>query len=911
MKKVLIIILLLIPLIISLTIDISSQIISSTMDITIEEIRLEGKSSVLPETVKINVTEYLESGKGYYVKAVILPDIAKKTGAVGWRSSAPDIAYVVEEEDDNKAATVYFTGEAFGLVKITCYSKKNNNVYDIAEFFVTGEDIYRMTVMQYGEATGKQSYDLGVGAEKLFVREVLPSAAITDKTTVWSSDNAAVATVDQSGVVKGVGNGTATITATVREVRSNGGERTHTSSVTVNVGNNASLVKKNYIVTAADGIDLAAYTTGATLTVTDGDGTLEGTVLSYGGATAGEVTLTATSGTATDTLTVRFTKGANELRMVGYDALKASAWAEKAYAGIGAIEFAFRAEVANEGYAGAAPSISYRSSDDGTLSLDADGRMIAKKAGVVTLTAEAAGFTAFALTVEVMQPIEHFSLALDNDNDARGIEGTVVFGNKFITVEADNTFGFTNTYKLEMAAVEPASAPREFNFTSSNTAYATVDDEGNVTFTDAAAGNEVTIYAYAKYTYGGASVRDSYTFKVVDGVNLGLGAPQTPEQHDDILYWQLRYFLMDAEYFSSGAASFQSCVMHSDIYYPVFGTKYARSDGLEMGCYAIVPFADVYGNGYRLDARDFVNEYDQLVLKYTGEANKALKLQNLTINPAIPPSNDNDWENLKALGGYAIRVIMDETYAEDGDELLLKYVTIQNSFNSVVTQCGKVTADGCLVKNTVSSAFMISAATGLYPDLTIRNCIVSNTLAPAVMVSADFLNRPAEEVGKAGKLTFEGKNYIYNWKRIKDTSLGILPEDAVAGLGGTINKEVSNIFKDVIANEQYDHIKVKAGEKGALRSDDYINLGVVMLGSWYNPRYFEVVCDDNEWDKIHCDISESTNWVLDLVGYEPLILYSSSKDADGNFNTQPTEEYAAASDGEGNPLWLLRLKGEA
>ena len=57
-----------------------------------------------------------------------------------------------------------------------------------------------------------KSVDLEVGDKVTVKTEILPKNAV-DKTLVWYSDNADVATVDQKGTVTAVGRGTATITA--------------------------------------------------------------------------------------------------------------------------------------------------------------------------------------------------------------------------------------------------------------------------------------------------------------------------------------------------------------------------------------------------------------------------------------------------------------------------------------------------------------------------------------------------------------------------------------------------------------------------------------------------------------------------------------------------------------------------
>ena len=74
-------------------------------------------------------------------------------------------------------------------------------------------------------ALNKTSLSLKEGESETLVATVSPDNA-TDKTVTWSSTNTSVATVDQSGRVTAIKEGTATITAKA-------GDKTATCAVTV------------------------------------------------------------------------------------------------------------------------------------------------------------------------------------------------------------------------------------------------------------------------------------------------------------------------------------------------------------------------------------------------------------------------------------------------------------------------------------------------------------------------------------------------------------------------------------------------------------------------------------------------------------------------------------------------------
>jgi uncharacterized protein YjdB len=79
-----------------------------------------------------------------------------------------------------------------------------------------------------GVAVSPTSASVNVGATTQLTATVAPSNA-TNKTVSWSTSNAAVATVNSSGLVSGVAAGTATITVTTQD-----GNKTATSAITVN-----------------------------------------------------------------------------------------------------------------------------------------------------------------------------------------------------------------------------------------------------------------------------------------------------------------------------------------------------------------------------------------------------------------------------------------------------------------------------------------------------------------------------------------------------------------------------------------------------------------------------------------------------------------------------------------------------
>ena len=152
-------------------------------------------------------TGYTITGKGDYKNnSIFLPAAGsfryfdKKVNDAGsygnyWSSSGSGSAW-----------SLYFTS-------VSQYVDHNNRKFGYSVRAVLRENVIPVTALTLSKT--EASIDAG-NTETLSVSSVTPSDA-TDQTVTWSSDNTAVATVDENGVVTGVSAGTATITATAHD----------------------------------------------------------------------------------------------------------------------------------------------------------------------------------------------------------------------------------------------------------------------------------------------------------------------------------------------------------------------------------------------------------------------------------------------------------------------------------------------------------------------------------------------------------------------------------------------------------------------------------------------------------------------------------------------------------------------
>ncbi len=956
MKKILIGLLICIPLIIVFAIDVSGDIIATSTDIQIEEITLYHDGTLLDDVINVEINDYVD--RAYRIEAVTYPAIAVQE--LLWESSAPGIAQVDANGD------VRFTGKAFGEVKIFCRSKNNVTIYATATFYVSGTKLYAIEIVKQGESEYKSELSVNLGDSLHLSKVVLPAPAIKEKKIAWTSSNASVATIDGNGIVSTVATGVTTITASVYEPET--GE-TLTSSVTLTVNATTKLLKKNSLVIASDSVDVSnyAFTSGLELLEVQGDAVVDGEILTYTGTAKGEVTLKVKKGEKQEDLKVRFTKGEIELSIKNLDVLQSNLWASGAFVNLNSYEFTVEAVVANDDYVGSVPTFTYRIEDPSILVRESDGSLKGTASGTTSIVVEATGFYSFTLPVEVKKPIEYVSITIDNDEDERGIEGTRVWGDKFAvdteklpeyatldTVwrpNAEFRYGYVNQYKFEIKTVYPADADRTFTYYSTNEDYATVDANGVITFKEAAIGNEVGIFMYAKYSYGANSAYDGYVFKVVDGINLGyeydgsedfLNLEKLTNKQAEVNYDLAMMFayMMEGWYFNydrpeectdGKQLKKENLIMQCDIYYhPDHWEPYALTS--------------LYGNGFTLDGRFKTKDNESCLIKMTRSLGGDVVFQNVVLNSATPPSDTSDWKNLKEKGGYIANIghmmwedmeyyfdrgdvwITDEKLDENGKRIIretnvtFRYCQIQNTFNSIVVKRGNVLVEGCMFRNTASASIMYNpqyASTKYNKDktsLTVRNCIFANSLAPSIMVTPPFVGNAEKHVYANPEtalmdVKIEGKNYIYNWKKIGDIDLALLEENSLPGtLSTTINNEINDVFRSVLAREEYDDLKVKNRETGSARKDDYVNLTFCAFGIWYDASNVPLSFNQDEWKVINIDPKEMGGTV-GLIGKNPMQLlmnYSS----DETFNTMPGENYDTAHDEDGNPIWMLRLRGE-
>ena len=144
---------------------------------------------------KTDVTAQM-SLQRFQLKSTILPQSAGVDTSVTWASLDPGVVTV----DQNGLVTFVAPGETY--VSVTANADTTKVAY--CKFIITQQ--------VDGITLDFERADLSVGDEFRITYLINPANA-TNQNIIWSSSNVSVATVDETGLVKAVGNGSATIVA--------------------------------------------------------------------------------------------------------------------------------------------------------------------------------------------------------------------------------------------------------------------------------------------------------------------------------------------------------------------------------------------------------------------------------------------------------------------------------------------------------------------------------------------------------------------------------------------------------------------------------------------------------------------------------------------------------------------------
>ena len=893
MKKVIIAILLLIPILVILTISASGLLIASAfVDIPAESIVLKHSG----EEVKSEeiILEEQNPLKKYMLFCEVFPGIA--TDEMIWASSDENIVEVIPSDSRKDAAEITF--KDYGSVDVTCTSKKNTSISARVTFYVTGK---LPGYIVFGDYSGETFESLTMRRYDVtsVLASVKPAISVRGAKVQWSSSDTSVVKVDNNGVLTALKEGNATITATVTTTK------TVSKELPVIVTGTSVLTQKT-VYSAEDSFDVSPYLTAAA--------TVEGGTLRdlsrLGYFETEEVTVH--FGDDTEMLTVVRVPSDKSVVIENLHELKKGALSS--FISLGSSNVELRAIALD----GSTSPVTWHSTDTAVIRVE-NGRLYAAGSGSAEVFAALSGYESERVTVRVTSTVDDFILSERDYLDKVGLLQERVFGN--YTYQDGQ---YTREYALTVRSFPEGASIESYTFESANREVATVNDSGVVTFAEDVQDKSVTIIATA-YNQEGLPVRRSYTFRMVNGVNVGVGVGKA---HFDASKGETPSF---EPYFDlktvASAERTKGIVLHTDIYYP------KKSDGGTSIMNLTVP---IYGNGNKLDGQFFVEsvEDDEMLLLWDFDtfdkmpSHVDVSLVNLSLQATHPTTEDSKetFEELNRTGGGAIS--LKGNYIHEGStmRLTVKGCLLQYAYSHINVAIGEVLLDGCILRNNSASAIVLQESSYCKADLKIKNCIFSHTIAPVAIACGNFDEILARDKGSStgevqfGSFELEGNIYVYNWKKLEEVQMSILPQNLkdkranalVRGANDFLGKVIQEAFKKSDVENLY------VDKDGV----EWLNFSFLMIGLWenMNPYFNDATLHGDglnvRYDPLHFSYAEVRadkapsvsglmalfSSIVDLQNNKTY--HIGCKNESGEWNTLPGENY------EIDDVTRARLRGE-
>lgn len=909
MKKILIAILLLVPVIIILTLNVSSTIVSAQIEIGVERLVLKHLGETV-DYVVINLEEYTETNKQYLLFPEFTPTYASNK-KIDWSVSDESMATIRKSGD---GVAVSFIKGQYGTVDVIATAKSNTSISAVCTFVITGKVIGRIDFYDYNTLGEVKNLNLKLYESTCIEARPIPFAALGSKKIKWQSSNESVATVNQNGVINAVGEGVASITASITEQN-----EVVSNTLTVSVAGKA-LSNKPTIYSVSREVDMTEYLSSSDVEILS---------VENGAAAGNKITVDDNKQVATvalrkndDLQTVNiYICEENALVIDDLDEYKKTVWANKNFVPLRTEYFPISASCPFQ----KTGEITW-TSDNPSVATVINGRIAGLKEGTAVLTATADGFIPVSIEVDITPKIVDVRLELDSLGDIAGLNEERVFGINTCTFNGTN-FNVTNSLQMRISYVYPDEVMDSeniydyFYFESSDENLATIGDDGTVFFNREAIGKKVKITVTARFSENNA--HDSYVFNVIDGINIGYDMPFI--HYDKNVSEELPSYYSTKEYeylMNSYTADFDidgtmgAVVFQNNVYLPR-PEDYSFYVGINR---------PIYGNGYVIDGQLHNNTYDtrifntgldyDRIVKYFGN-DYEMKVENLFIQSYSPISDDSEeaFKDLKVKGGIPYR----STSCSNPDihvGLTFKYCMFRYAYCHLNIAGGPVTLDGCIMSNSAGPAITQQSNWDAASTLIIKNCIFSNTISPVYIgTTGDLINKDENLYHKYIDLRLEGINYIYNWKLVDEVSLDIFPKTNQDILDNqlipALNDQIATFFNMVLDDPDNEALLYHG-------VNDYVNFGFMFLGIWrkqkleanpdipieeYGINGSTVTFDENNISCSMIDMSKLQDWIdnnlifnpvckslgINFVTNESYIITPIGKN--GTYNTKPGDTY--------------------
>lgn len=813
MKKVLIGIVLLIPILVIACVQIAGGIISQSAYVAVEKISLNATEHVFEnvgDSFKLNAGVYPKIARNKEVKFYVMQN----------SEGEDDILYMDDRFDPKKYSAVVVSED--GTVTVNTYCSFTVVCESVSagkrafcHFRVGSGKVHTVSVVAPKETLKK-------GERVALSVKTDPQDADIDGRVEWTSNNEAVAIVDQNGIVSAVSDGGVTITAKVRS-----GETVVEGKCVLNVG--GGVFKDDVVYVGSNEVPLSDFAYVADVTVVSGGRISDGKLI-----IDDKVAYVEANGEQAAVKVI-------DPKIFGF--LNSDLIPSKLLIGKGQIAL-------TPVYLASGEPISCDVvSSDEEVAYYKDGFIIPVSVGKVAFTAEKDGYTE-TFSLEVKRAVSYFFLSDSELSDKQGIKQTTVYGNKSFSdktaasYSADSVTEYTRRFTISSPTDIPAE---DFKWESDRPDIAWFDenDPGLLHYAKNISGvQKVTITATAKYpVYENVKLQRKYSFYVTEAVNT--------------------YGQKDFEYVAN--VSREAISMHGDA---------IVEEGQENGRWTNYYVAkNIYGNGYMI--ANYAYTYDDRNNDFVKVIANDVTVSNVTVRLRTPVEVFHD----KNTFGKAISFSENEfgTWGHATGQRL-EYSIVEFARHGITVYGTDVEIEGCIVRNVAK--YGIYATSSCWSNdyvrcnnTLVKNCVFSNINCPAIGIESGSTGYNGEVVKKPDGTPFQTKQIVkiegfvdfYNWKSLDDLNLlGDITDNPV------INKAAEDYIKGQFAGEKYQDFRFE-GDDGK----QYVNLAIFKVGGLNEANADILTAGDTEEDDVSLLERYNLGWIAeDLMGIvKPVYLY--------------------------------------
>lgn len=752
---------------------------------------------------------------------------------------------------------------------------------------VMGYDVEKVTL----GVSEEEDATLGVGESMRLLATYTPIDSIVN-TTIWSSSDESVISVDQNGVVTALKEGRATICLLASVYSSEKKDELDfvegTIDITVEQKGASSIFGEN-VVTSRTSLTFAELGV-----VKEEIASVEGGLLTEDGIT---VNADIAQITTKDGRRLTLTKCAQSDIAIRNTRFYSSESGYVLAVGENVLDLDLVwADMLQDGHP---QNAVWTSSDSSVATVGENGEVRGVSRGIVTITATV-GAKSVSVTINVQNKLSQIQLRTSNASLAIGIARETVFASeKYVNVGVNNDKVANSTLITVQGQPEGATAAQLAAFYSAyvfeiveGKEFASLDTvvRNKVVFTNAMEGlgkRQIVVKVSAKYPkYEGMTrfTTETVTLNVVYGVavnNIDELIQATKDQEayakaednivnpDGIEVWRLQnggdtYIVRNAKYskqtyaivFENNCAYTPEYDKNGEIVASVTYDNFVRFYG------------DIYGNNHMLSAkRGQVNAY------LVGIHWSNIKVSNLVmrVNDIGDNAEITDAEDTQSFKGDVVDV-------ESGHDRLtgirFEYCIFENSRQGVTTYNADIEYDGCIMRNMIQCAMYIPQR--IYQDengyrpwfshVSLNNFICSNTLGTLMSITYELFTMTNSKTGRFVKddlaanekyfmdnfykagincvVTQTGFLDAYNWQDINNAKLIDAGDESLnTVIGGMLGNLVSE-------NSTFDNYRYTAGDGKTYMHVAFMVSGISFSDGITNaPTYLELDMDDKNY---HC-----------------------------------------------------------